>query len=128
MAMLRQRILTESTAPFHMIYSARTPDHLFYTDELYDIGEKHHDVTIDRVYTRAGLPDDEREPGRLRLDDLPEASPTSRSTSAGAPVVGATRVYVCGPTSFVESAVQLLLERGHSAATIRTERFGPSGG
>ena len=133
MAMLRQRILTNSTAPFRMIYSARTPDHLFYANELYDISQKAHGITIDRIYTRSGLPDDTREPGRLRPDDLPEASTNSRSTPAGAGPAGAapagkTRVYVCGPTSFVESAAQQLLDRGHPASTIRTERFGPSGG
>jgi ferredoxin-NADP reductase len=36
--------------------------------------------------------------------------------------------YVCGPTGFVELATQLLVEAGHDAASIRAERFGPSGG
>jgi ferredoxin-NADP reductase len=40
----------------------------------------------------------------------------------------APRVYVCGPTGFVENAARLLQTRGHQSDTIRTERFGPSGG
>ena len=34
------------------------------------------------------------------------------------------RVYVCGPTAFVESVANDLVALGHDPATIRTERFG----
>ena len=37
-------------------------------------------------------------------------------------------VYVCGPTPFVEAAASTLVELGHDAARIKTERFGPTGG
>jgi ferredoxin-NADP reductase len=37
------------------------------------------------------------------------------------------RVYVCGPTAFVENAADLLVELGHEPHTIRAERFGPTG-
>ena len=56
--------------------------------------------------------------GRISADDLvsygwaPELEPT---------------VYVCGPTSFVESVSDLLVGLGHDPAKIKTERFGPSG-
>jgi ferredoxin-NADP reductase len=33
-------------------------------------------------------------------------------------------VYVCGPTGFVETAGNLLVDLGRDPATIRTERFG----
>jgi ferredoxin-NADP reductase len=39
----------------------------------------------------------------------------------------ALRIYVCGPTEFVESVTTMLIGQGHSPAVIRTERFGPSG-
>jgi ferredoxin-NADP reductase len=38
------------------------------------------------------------------------------------------RVFVCGPTAFVERADDLLVELGHDPTTIRSERFGPTGG
>ncbi|HYY74566.1 MAG TPA: oxidoreductase, partial [Solirubrobacterales bacterium] len=38
------------------------------------------------------------------------------------------RVYVCGPTPFVEEAARLLVELGHEPTAVHTERFGPSGG
>ena len=34
------------------------------------------------------------------------------------------RVYVCGPTGFVESVANDLVALGHDPASIRTERFG----
>ena len=37
------------------------------------------------------------------------------------------RVYVCGPTPFVEWVATLLVDLGHDPAQIRTERFGPTG-
>ena len=36
-------------------------------------------------------------------------------------------VYVCGPTAFVEAAATGLVELGHDAGRIKTERFGPTG-
>src|ERR687892_722925 len=38
------------------------------------------------------------------------------------------KIFVCGPTSFVETASSVLVELGHDPLTIKTERFGPSGG
>jgi ferredoxin-NADP reductase len=37
-------------------------------------------------------------------------------------------IYVCGPTPFVEAVADALVELGHDPATVRTERFGPTGG
>lgn len=118
MAMLRRRVRGDSVAPFHLVYSARTPDHVFFANELYSISQGGRGVTVDLLYTRSGLPDDPRHPGRLNGDDLPAAVPGDDST----------RVYVCGPNGFVENASRLLLARRYSPASIRTERFGPSGG
>ena len=43
----------------------------------------------------------------------------------GLPPSPRTRCYVCGPTGFVEAAVELLLKAGFATDNIRTERFGP---
>ena len=37
------------------------------------------------------------------------------------------RIYVCGPSGFVERAANLLVALGHAPAAVRTERFGPTG-
>ena len=56
-----------------------------------------------------------RKPGRLTSADLP------------ALLHPPPRVYVCGPTAFVEAVSDLLVLMGYDAMNIRTERFGPSG-
>jgi ferredoxin-NADP reductase len=38
------------------------------------------------------------------------------------------RLFVCGPTPFVESVADALVTLGHAPARIKTERFGPTGG
>lgn len=116
MSMLRERSKGTSTAPFHAIFSVRTPDHLYYANELFELERDVAGVTIDRLHTRSGLPNSPRPAGRITANDLPGA------TTGGEPLV-----YVCGPTAFVESASDLLTSSGHSAAAIRTERFGPTG-
>jgi ferredoxin-NADP reductase len=117
MAMLRLRVRLGGGPPFHLVYSSRTPDHVIYTNELFAITRTTPGLRIDRLYTRSGVPGEARTPGRLRADDLPEAAAFSEPP----------RVYVCGPTGFVESAAGLLMGMGHEMDAIRTERFGPSG-
>jgi len=38
-----------------------------------------------------------------------------------------SRVYVCGPTTFVEAVADNLVALGHRPGRIRTERFGATG-
>lgn len=116
MAMIRERARAGSKVPFHLVYSARTPDLVIYTNELFAVSRTSPGVRVDRLYSRDGLPDDLRRPGRLRREDLPAVSAT--------PVP--PRVYVCGPNGFVEAATRYLQELGHDSGDIRTERFGPS--
>jgi ferredoxin-NADP reductase len=47
---------------------------------------------------------------------------------AGWPRQAQPRIYVRGPTAFVEAATSALTENGQRPDTIRTERFGPTGG
>jgi ferredoxin-NADP reductase len=37
------------------------------------------------------------------------------------------RIFVCGPTAFVESVASALVGLGHAPERVRTERFGPTG-
>jgi ferredoxin-NADP reductase len=36
--------------------------------------------------------------------------------------------FVCGPTPFVESVASALVLLGYPATSVKTERFGPTGG
>jgi ferredoxin-NADP reductase len=48
--------------------------------------------------------------------------------AVGPPSDAEPRVFVCGPTAFVERAADLLVGLGHPPQAIRAERFGPTGG
>ena len=114
MAMVRERSRCASAAPFRMLYSVRTPEDVYYADELRS--QQHPGVHVELLYTRAAPPGTDRRPGRIAAHDLDSWTPSND-----------TRTYVCGPTAFVEAAVGLLLGRGQRPASIRTERFGPTG-
>ena len=49
-------------------------------------------------------------------------------TAVGPEPAQAPRVFVCGPTAFVERVADLLVQIGHPPPAIRAERFGPTGG
>ncbi|WP_172804061.1 ferredoxin reductase [Auraticoccus monumenti] len=119
MAMLRQRVRTGVDVPFHLLYSARTPEHVYYARELDQIERDVEGVRVQRVLTRSAAPDGSRAPGRLQHPDVPAVAQSPNHPA---------RVYVCGPSAFVEHVTQLLLARGHAEHDIRTERFGPTGG
>jgi ferredoxin-NADP reductase len=116
MAMIRARRAAAGRAPFRLIYSVRTPEDRMYLSELRR-GDPGLDTTF--LYTRRAPDGWSRPPARLDVRDL---------TAAGWPPDFEPTVYVCGPTGFVEHAADLLVDLGHAAERIRTERFGPSGG
>jgi ferredoxin-NADP reductase len=87
---------------------------VFFPDELAAAAEKGA-VQLDLVYTRetpTGWPDP---PGRLTHTGV-EARVVA--------VADEPRLFVCGPTAFVEAVAQWLVDLGHRPASIRTERFG----
>jgi ferredoxin-NADP reductase len=114
MAMVRARAGV-SRAPFRLLSSVRTPEDRIYADELRRRAAEDPGLDVAWLYTRRGLEDDSRKPGRLRADDL---------VISGWPADLEPICYVCGPTSFVEAAASMLLNAGHDPARVRTERFG----
>jgi len=90
-----------------VLVSARDPDDVLFARELEKL-----ETEVVPTYTRwapRGWTGYARRVDRAMLHevDLPGA-----------------RVYVCGPTPFVESVANDLVALGHDPATIRTERFG----
>jgi ferredoxin-NADP reductase len=116
MAMLRQRVVAGGAA-FRLVYSVRNPADVYYAQELGRLERECDWLEVALIYTRAAAPGTARPPGRVRPDDL---------TPSGWIPDDGTRVYVCGPTGFVESATAKLIAHGHPPSAIRTERFGPS--
>lgn len=118
MSMLRARASAGSTAPFRLLYSVREPGAVFYGAELVTIADRDRAVSIDYTYTRAVPKDWPRPPGRIDAALIAIATWPSN--------LGPT-FYVCGPTSFVETAAGLLSANGNIPDKIKTERFGPTG-
>jgi ferredoxin-NADP reductase len=118
MAMIRARALSGSRAPFRLVYSVREPETALYASELAELVAADAGLEVTYVYTRstpAGWP---MPAGRINADIL----------TAGQAALPGLSVFVCGPTRFVEAAADLLVDAGHEPGTIKTERFGPSGG
>ena len=117
-AMLRSRSSAGSSAPFRLLYSVREPETVFYRDELRALSNQGDSVTITYAYTRVTPKDWLRPAGRIDAPLIAMGTwpSTLRPTS-----------YVCGPTSFVEHATDLLISAGHDREKIRTERFGATG-
>jgi ferredoxin-NADP reductase len=111
MSMLRHRERAGSDAEAKLLLSARRPADVLYAAELAAF-----DVTY--TYTRdapAGWTGYARRVDRAMLAEAgfaPEARP---------------RIYVCGPSGFVEGVAAELVGLGHGADRIRTERFGATG-
>lgn len=118
MAMIRSRASAGNPAPFRLLYSVREPAAVFYRDELHALSGQDSADSVTYAYTRAAPENWPRPPGRIDAALI---------ESAAWPSNLAPTCYVCGPTSFVESAAGLLIASGHSPDKIRTERFGPTG-
>jgi ferredoxin-NADP reductase len=114
MSMLRHRRRAHSQAEACVLVSARDPDDVLYAEELTTLGAQ-----FVFTYTRRAPAGWTGYTRRVDREMLAEVGP--------APEHGA-RVYVCGPTGFVESVADDLVALGHDPANIRTERFGATGG
>jgi ferredoxin-NADP reductase len=115
MAMIRQRAAAHAKQPFRLIYSVRTPADACYADELRRRVRDDAGLDVHFVYTRKTPDDWPTAPKRI---DVPTLNTYGWPSDFGADC------YVCGPTSFVETAADILVALGHPARRIRTERFG----
>lgn len=115
MAMIRARRQAGSRVPFRLLYSVRTPDEVYYADELR--AAVLSGVEVSFVYTREAPSGFARAPGRLTVADV---------NTHGWPASFDPACFVCGPTGFVETAADVLLALGHDPRRVKTERFGPT--
>jgi ferredoxin-NADP reductase len=115
MAMLRHRAAESSDVDARLLLSARSLEDVLYRDEL----SRLQDVAIHYTLTRtrpAGWTGYDR---RVDPEMLEEIGPA---------VAEEPKVFVCGPTAFVEQVADGLVALGHPPDAIHTERFGPTGG
>jgi ferredoxin-NADP reductase len=118
MAMLRHRAARRSTAAASLLVSSRTVEDILYREELERLGQD-DGLAVHHTLTR-GAP--EGWSGFARRVDA------AMLTAVGSAPVDAPRIFVCGPTPFVEAVADLLVGLGHAPASIHAERFGPTGG
>jgi ferredoxin-NADP reductase len=117
-AMLRHWAAADRPVAARVLYSARSLDDAIFRDELLGLAAGDElDVRI--ALTRAWPADWPGHRGRIdrAFVDAVAWPPQDRP-----------RVYVCGPTAFVEAVAESLVDIGHRPDSIKTERFGPTGG
>src|SRR5580692_5361716 len=119
MAMLRHRDRRNSRVPTVLLYSSRSLEDAIYRKELDAMARGDSDLRVVGTLTRI---QPEGWAGYRRRIDKPMLA------DACFPHDRNPRIYVCGPTSFVEDVSSFLIDLGHDARTIKTERFGPTGG
>jgi ferredoxin-NADP reductase len=117
MAMLRHRGARGSDVDARLLLSATRLQHVFYQDELAAFAGSR--VAVHITLTR------ENPDGWAGFDRRIDAPMLE---AVGPPPDERPRVFVCGPTAFVERAADLLVAAGHDPRAIRAERFGPTGG
>ena len=118
MAMLRHRGARHSTVDARLLLSARRLHEVIYRDELGAFATD-PGVEVAIALTR------EQPSGWQGFDRRIDPA---MLVEVGPPPAAAPRIFVCGPTGFVERAADLLVALGHDPRAIRAERFGPSGG
>lgn len=115
-SMLRHRWRTGSAVPARLLYSARTWADVIYRGEL---GQHHDGVRVEYTLTRGQPPGWAGRTGRISPAMLAEVA---------WPAEAGPLAYICGPTSFVETAAAGLVSIGYPPERVKTERFGATGG
>jgi ferredoxin-NADP reductase len=120
MSILRTHADAGSAAPARLLYSVRSPDFLYFKDELTELMETARaEVTLQ--YTRHAPPGWTGTVGRL---DAARVTEWAASPFADPDAATPASTYVCGPTRFVELSADALVASGIDPLTVKTERFG----
>lgn len=124
MAMLRHRAIALNDAtqrhalPARLLYSSRRWDDVIYRAELDELAIKDDSLQVTHTITREAPASWTGHRRRVDREMLAEVAwpPTEQP-----------HIFICGPTPLVESVATGLVDLGHDAQRIRTERFGPTG-
>jgi ferredoxin-NADP reductase len=114
MAMIRS---SSGSTPIRLLYSSRTFEEIIYREELDDrAGDR---VEVFHTLTRGHPPGWTGYTRRIDNEMLTEVAwPASEQP----------HVFICGSTRFVDAAADGLVALGYPPLSIRTERFGATGG
>lgn len=116
MAMIRLRAAAGSDVDTRLLLSSRGWDDIIYRDELQRLNG--NGLAVTHTLTAAQPPGWAGYARRVDTGMLAEVGPG---------LAERPRVYVCGPTPFVEAVTEALVHLGHQPQHIKTERFGPTG-
>jgi ferredoxin-NADP reductase len=122
MSMIRHRRAARAigaTAAAKLLFSSRAWEDVIYREELERLASAGDGLTVIHTLTRMQPEGWTGYARRVDAEMLSEVVwPTSTMPAS----------FICGPTPFVEAVASALLLLGHAATTIKTERFGPTGG
>lgn len=119
MAMIRHRAANASSVPTRLLYSSRSLADVIYRDELDRLAARGGGLQVTHTLTRARPEGWNGHSRRIDAEMLEEVGwgPAERPLA-----------FVCGPTPLVEGVARTLVDLGHDAGRVKTERFGPTGG
>ena len=117
MSMLRHRAAQGDPVEARLLASSRSPALGLYAAELREIGPREN-LEVAWTYTREAPAGWTGWTRRVDAEMLAELAPPPSSRP---------RAFVCGPTPFVETVSDLLVDAGHDPLRIHAERFGPTG-
>ena len=117
MAIIRARDAAGSDADTRLLLSSRGWDDVIYRDELERLGGD--GLRVVHTLTRSQPPGWAGYARRVDAEMLAEVGPGPAELP---------HAYVCGPTPFVEAVAEALVRLGHQPHSVKTERFGPTGG
>jgi ferredoxin-NADP reductase len=119
MSMLRHRHASGAEVGAKLLYSSRSWEDVIYRDELERLAAATQGPEVLHTLTRSQPPG---WTGYARRVDGQMLAETAW------PASGMPSAFVCGPTPFVEAVAAALVLLGYPATSVRTERFGPTGG
>jgi ferredoxin-NADP reductase len=119
MAIIRHRAARGSMVPTRLLYSSRSLEDVIYREELDRLAGDGTGLEVVHTLTRVQPPGWTGRSRRIDKEMLAEVD---------WPAAERPLAYLCGPTPLVETVARLLVELGHEAGQIKTERFGPTGG
>jgi ferredoxin-NADP reductase len=117
MSMIRTRAMAGSDTDARLLFSSRSWDDVIYREELERLNG--NGLKVVHTLTRSQPPAWTGFARRIDADMLAEVAPSPAELP---------RIYVCGATPFVENAAEALVHLEHDPHTVKTERFGPTGG
>ena len=115
-SILRHRRRSGSDVPARLLYSARTLPDVIYRGEL---DQGHDETQVIYTLTRSQPPGWNGHTGRIDQALLTQAAWAAETNPLA---------FICGPTSFVETASAGLVCLGYPPERVKTERFGATGG